>query len=724
MKNRHDNDSRLRELFESARKADRADAPGFRDLVQRKRPAARGWGWANRSFRIAAMATAGSLAIAATSAWLYLRNPEAILPPVGYDLPAVEVVTEPEKPAAVEVAEVPVEQPPVEKKTEPAPPVVVKKYVPPPVPAEPEPEISEVAGDAYARALEEAARKFPDLLSDKESDPERLLQETLADAQELMEAHGSVLPRKPKARERDFKARVAGVSNVDPGDYAVVTGYAGVEYARAKGLLSRSIMAETLSETDPEFNTEAYDVISENEFLTALENPLSTFSIDVDTASYSNIRRHLANGELPPANAVRIEEMINYFRYDYPAPTGDAPFSASVEIADCPWKPEHRLARIGLKGKEITRQQLAGSNLVFLIDVSGSMEPANKLPLLKSALSLLTEQLDGGDRVAIVVYAGSSGLVLPSTSGSDKSAILSALDRLHAGGSTNGGSGLKLAYKVARENFIDGGVNRVILATDGDFNVGITDRGSLLRMIKKDARSGIFLTTLGFGMGNYKDNRLETLADQGNGNHAYIDSLREARKVLVEQIGGTLVTIAKDVKIQVEFNPIEVGAYRLIGYENRMLRKEDFNDDTKDAGEIGAGHTVTALYEIVPAGMELPVPSVDPLKYQTPPVIADKASGGEMLTLKIRYKEPDGEDSRLLEFPIMDEELQLGLASEDFKFAAAVAEFGMILRESKHKGEASLFDVRTLALEGIGSDEYGYRSEFVDLVNSASALMD
>lgn len=379
-------------------------------------------------------------------------------------------------------------------------------------------------------------------------------------------------------------------------------------------------VAKDMDDTDTEkadgFNTEQYDRIYENPFLKVDKNPLSTFSIDVDTASYANIRRYLNNNSRPPKDSVRIEEMINYFSYDYPAPKGDDPFSVNVEIGSCPWKGKHRLVRIGLKGKEIPANQRPSSNIVFLLDVSGSMMYGNKLPLLKKGLKLMVQNLHENDRVAIVVYAGASGLVLPSTSCEKKNTILEALDKLRAGGSTNGGAGIQLAYKVAIENFIPGGTNRVILATDGDFNVGTTGRGDLIRLIQEKAKSKVFLTILGFGMGNYKDATLEQIANKGNGNYAYIDSLKEARKVLVQQIGGTLVTIAKDVKIQIEFNPTKVNAYRLIGYENRLLRNEDFNDDTKDAGEIGAGHTVTALYEIVPAGVNIQTPSVDPLKYQ------------------------------------------------------------------------------------------------------------
>ena len=420
--------------------------------------------------------------------------------------------------------------------------------------------------------------------------------------------------------------------------------------------------------------------------------------------------------------AVRIEELINYFNYDYPQPDGDAPFSATVEVSGCPWNTEHRLARIGLKGRQMLRGEFAGSNLVFLIDVSGSMQPANKLPLLKSALKLLVSQLDGRDQVAMVVYAGSSGLVLDSTSGADSTRINEAIDRLGAGGSTNGGQGIRLAYKVARENFIPGGVNRVILATDGDFNVGVRSHDELLKLIKQDADNGIFLTVLGFGGGNYKDDRLELLADKGNGNYAYIDSQREAQKVLVEEVGGTLVTIAKDVKIQIEFNPSEVGSYRLIGYENRMLAKEDFNDDKKDAGEIGAGHTVTALYELVPPGKHDVERAVDPLKYQQPVNHSSAAGSGELLTLRLRYKEPDGKTSRLLSFPVRDDGRSLQAASADFKLASSVALFGMLLRESEHRGNGSFDDVQRLALDGGSRDRHGHRAEFARLVELAASL--
>ncbi len=472
----------------------------------------------------------------------------------------------------------------------------------------------------------------------------------------------------------------------------------------------------------PGHDTEAYDNIVDNPFLKVTQNPLSTFSIDVDTASYANLRRFLDNGSLPPKDAVRIEEMINYFNYNYAPPEGDVPFSADVEVAGCPWNPEHRLVRIGLKGREMPAEQRPASNLVFLLDVSGSMSPENKLPLLKRAMKMLVEQLNENDRVAIVVYAGASGLVLPSTTGDNREAIMEALEQLASGGSTNGGAGIQLAYDTAAQHFIEGGVNRVILATDGDFNVGVTNRGDLVRMIEKKAKSGIFLTVLGFGMGNIKDSALEQLADKGNGNYAYIDTIREAKKVLVEEMGSTLITIAKDVKIQVEFNPAEAAAYRLIGYENRMLRAEDFNDDTKDAGEIGAGHTVTALYEIVPAGSDLELPGVDPLKYQSPAVPAPPVGKGELMTLKLRYKDPDGDTSRLLEFPVVDTGKAFADADADFTFAAAVASFGMLLRDSKYRGDATFATVLDLAEAGRGKDSHGYRAEFIDLVRKAAAL--
>ncbi|HVA51541.1 MAG TPA: VWA domain-containing protein [Pirellulales bacterium] len=470
------------------------------------------------------------------------------------------------------------------------------------------------------------------------------------------------------------------------------------------------------------FNIESYDRIDENPFLNVRQNPLSTISIDVDTASYANVRRFFNGGSLPPKDAVRIEELVNYFGYHYAPPTDDQSFAVHAEVAGCPWQPKHRLLRIALKGREIDLQNRPAGNLVFLIDVSGSMDGPAKLPLLKSALHLLVDKLGENDRVAMVVYAGSSGLVLPSTSGLYKETILAALDALEAGGSTNGGSGIQLAYNVAREKFIKGGANRVILCTDGDFNVGLTDRGSLTRLIEDEAKSGVFLSVLGFGAGNLKDATMEQLADRGNGNYAYIDTLNEARKVLVEQLGGTLLTIAKDVKLQLEFNPRQVAAYRLIGYENRLLRAEDFNDDKKDAGEIGAGHTVTALYELAPAGGEALLAEVDGLKYQHTVEAIEAADRDELLTLKLRYKEPEGETSKLLESVVKDEKRNYAQASEDFRFAASVAGFGLLLRESQYKGNLTLGAVVELAEASRGADEHGYRAEFIELVKNAAAI--
>ena len=486
-------------------------------------------------------------------------------------------------------------------------------------------------------------------------------------------------------------------------------------------------------------DTEAYAYRKDNGFLGARENPLSTFSIDVDTAAYANVRRFLNNGTRPPADAVRIEELVNYFPYRYQAPTGNVPFSANLEVASAPWAPEHRLVRIGLKGREVSDAARPAANLVFLLDVSGSMQSRNKLPLVKQSLRLLVDKLRPDDRVAITVYAGASGMALPSTPVSRKADILEAIDRLEANGSTNGAMGIQLAYDIAKANFVGGGVNRVILATDGDFNVGTTSEGELVRLIEEKAKSGVFLSVLGFGMGNLKDSTLEQLADKGNGNYAYIDSLAEAKKSLVEQAGGTLVTIAKDVKIQVEFNPAQVQAYRLIGYENRLLAKEDFNNDKVDAGEIGAGHTVTALYEVVPAGAEMPATSsVDPLKYQAvsgqPSALsegkadsrklnAESSISGELLTVKVRYKEPAAEESKLLDFPLRDRGVEFEQASEDFKFAASVAAFGMILRDSPYKGTATFGDVTSWARAGIGSDAGGYRSEFLGLAEKARTMI-
>ncbi|MCF6287170.1 MAG: VWA domain-containing protein [Candidatus Hydrogenedentes bacterium] len=468
-------------------------------------------------------------------------------------------------------------------------------------------------------------------------------------------------------------------------------------------------------------NTEEYDHLDENRFLEAAHTPLSTFSIDVDTASYANVRRYLSQGALPPRGAVRIEELINYFSYDYPVPDGGTPFATHLEVARCPWKPGNLLARIGLKGWEMDADDRPSANLVFLVDVSGSMSPANKLPLVKRSLALLARQLRADDRIAIVVYAGSSGLVLPSTPGNRGAVILGALDRLKSGGSTNGGEGIQLAYGIAVENYLEGGINRVILATDGDFNVGVTDQSELTRLIEEKRETGVFLTTLGFGMGNLNDSTLEKLANKGNGIYAYIDTLGEARKVFVEELTGSLVTIAKDVKIQVEFNPANVHAYRLIGYENRTLAAEDFKDDTVDAGEIGAGHTVTALYEIVPAGGGHEAAGIGPLRYQASS-LTGKAQSRELFTVKLRYKAPEGGASVGLAYPYDQVVVGFKEASDDFQFAASVAAFGMLLRNSPHSGTVAYEDVLTWVRRVEGRSTDVYRQGFIGLVRKASAL--
>lgn len=473
-----------------------------------------------------------------------------------------------------------------------------------------------------------------------------------------------------------------------------------------------------------DFNTENYDHITENKFLKVADNPLSTFSIDVDAASYSNVRRFLNQGQLPPAGAVRIEEMINYFHYEYPQPKNDQPFSINTEISDAPWNKDHKLVLVGLQGKKIPTENLPASNLVFLIDVSGSMQGPNRLPLVKSSMKMLVDQLREQDKVSIVVYAGAAGLVLKPTSGDEKTTIKDAIDNLEAGGSTAGGAGIKLAYKTANEFFVKGGNNRVILCTDGDFNIGESSDDAMERLIEQERKSGVFLTVLGYGMGNYKDNKMQKLADKGNGNHAYIDGISEAKKVLVNEFGGTLFTIAKDVKLQIEFNPAKVQGYRLIGYENRMLAKEDFNDDKKDAGELGSGHTVTALYEIIPVGVQSDfLKNVDPLKYQNNIKPLSKSSHtNEMMTVKFRYKAPDGDVSKLIEHPLKDNQISIAKTSDNFRFAASIAEFGMLLRNSEFKAAASFDNVIKMAKKAKGDDEEGYRSEFIRLAESAQLL--
>lgn len=492
-------------------------------------------------------------------------------------------------------------------------------------------------------------------------------------------------------------------------------------YEEPMRVMATPLAAGSYNSTADVYNTEEYSYISDNGYKTVGQEPLSTFSIDVDKASYSNTRRFLSQGTLPPTDAVRVEEFVNYFSYHYPQPANGDPFAVSTSYFTCPWNPGHQLVHIGVQGKEIATERLPATNLVFLIDVSGSMESADKLPLLKSGLRLLVDQLRPTDKVSIVVYAGAAGVVLQPTPGNRKDEIIAALDRLQACGSTAGGQGIRLAYATARENFMKEGNNRVILATDGDFNVGASSEGELVRLIEGERADGIYLTVLGFGTGNYKDSKMEQLADKGNGNYAYIDNLLEAKKTLVKEMGGTLLTIAKDVKIQVEFNPAKVKAYRLVGYENRLLNKEDFNDDKKDAGELGSGHTVTAIYEIVPAGSDEVLPTVDSLKYQANP---GRVTGhnNELMTIKLRYKRPSEETSRLITTVVADRRQSFDNAGDDVRFAAAVASFGMLLRDSQYKGNSSFREVLAWARAAKGKDEEGYRAEFIRLVEMAELL--
>ncbi len=473
---------------------------------------------------------------------------------------------------------------------------------------------------------------------------------------------------------------------------------------------------------NPNFNTEEYDRIHENRFKDAAQNPLSTFSIDVDTASYSNARRFIRNNRMPPKDAVRIEEMINYFNYDYPQPDGEHPFTIETEISQCPWNKENKLIHIGLQGKNLDYNDLKPSNLVFLIDTSGSMASHNKLPLLKNAFRLLVDELNEEDGIAIVAYAGSAGLVLPFTPVSEKHKILASLDDFRAGGSTAGGAGIQLAYQVARENYISGGNNRVILATDGDFNVGVSSTADLVRLIETGRKDGIYLTICGFGMGNYKDGRMEQISNAGNGNYFYIDNIREAQKVFGTQLRATLFTIAGDVKIQVEFNPVKVKAYRLVGYENRMLADEEFNDDEIDAGELGAGHTVTALYEIIPSGSTRAVQKSDALKYQENKVTAEASITSEIMTIKFRYKSPGEVTSKLIKTSVIDSDLTFQEASENFRFSTAVAGFGMLLRASPFSGDLTYQEIVAIAKNSKGKDIGGYRTEFISLVETCDLL--
>jgi Ca-activated chloride channel family protein len=477
--------------------------------------------------------------------------------------------------------------------------------------------------------------------------------------------------------------------------------------------------AEPWRQRSEPWNTEAYARIEENRFLPVASSPVSTFSIDVDAASYSNVRRFLAQGALPPADAVRLEEMVNYFSYRYPDRAGEHPFGLIADAGPCPWADDHRLVRVALQARRVETGDLPPSNLVFLIDVSGSMQSPDKLPLVKRAFRALVQELRPRDRVAIVVYAGAAGLVLPSTPGSRKEEILDAIERLEAGGSTAGGAGLKLAYDVAREHFLAGGNNRVILATDGDYNVGVSSDAEMVRLVERRREDGTFLTVLGFGTGNLKDTKMEQMADHGNGHYAYIDSYAEARKVFVREFGGTLFTVAKDVKIQVEFNPARVQAYRLLGYENRLLAREDFADDRKDAGELGAGQAVTALYEVVPVGAEPVALADDGLTYQDVSVRPSARRSRELLTVRVRYKLPAGSESRLFARPVADRERE---PDQDFRFASAVAGFAMLLRDSEHRGTITYDRVLALARGARGDDPEGYRDELVRLVETARDL--
>ncbi|MDF7826324.1 von Willebrand factor type A domain-containing protein [Pontiellaceae bacterium B12227] len=536
-------------------------------------------------------------------------------------------------------------------------------------------------------------------------------------AKPQMKLRKQVVAKRPKAEFNGFSAPEPMMTmgrQMVYSDEAVAGATVAFSMPETKGLLGGMAPIPAA----PVFSSEQYDLIVENVFKTAMENPLSTFSIDVDRAAYANVRRFLKSNQLPPMDAVRIEELVNYFDYDYPQPEGEDPFMVSMEVAECPWEKKHQLALIGLQGLEIETSDLPPNNLVFLLDVSGSMNNADKLPLLKSAMRLLVNQLRPEDRVSIVVYAGAAGLVLEPTS--DKALILDAIKRLNAGGSTAGGAGIELAYKIAKQAFIKNGNNRVILATDGDFNVGVSSDNELVRLIEKKRNSDIFLTVLGFGTGNYKDSKMEKLADKGNGNYAYIDDILEARKVLVNEMGGTLMAIAKDVKIQVEFNPSRVKGYRLIGYENRMLAKEDFNDDLKDAGELGAGHTVTALYELIPAGSDIMVPTAGDLKYQTTRLV----DSDELMTVNLRYKKPHEEESKLIKRAVAVNDLQPLENGGNIGFASAVAEFGLLLRNSEFKGTASYDDILRRAKAAKGADEEGYRAEFIRLVEKAQLLND
>jgi Ca-activated chloride channel homolog len=503
---------------------------------------------------------------------------------------------------------------------------------------------------------------------------------------------------------------------------STVSAAAGVGRADAgKGKKDKKPKKTTQQEPTEAQNYDDYNALQENIFTNTADQSLTTFSADVDRASYTTTRAALQGNQMPYRKGVRIEEFINYFDYNYPSPTDGKPIAVQTELAASPWNPSLQLLRIGLQAQRIDTEKLPASNLVFLIDVSGSMDAENKLPLVKQAMYLLIDQLRADDKVAIVVYAGNSGLVLPATSGADKATIKAALERLSAGGSTAGGAGIELAYSEATKNFIKGGNNRVILCTDGDFNVGITSESALQTLIEEKRKSGVFLSCLGFGNGNYKDTTMETLADKGNGNYAYIDNIKEAQKVFIKEFGGTIFTVAKDVKLQIEFNAKYVKAYRLIGYENRKLNNEDFNNDAKDAGDMGSGHSVTAVYEIVPQGVNSPyLANIDALKYKKNAV--NQVATGEVATLKIRYKQPADSTSKKMEHIISSASQPFDKTSDNFRFVAAVAEFGLLLRQSEFKGNASYEQVLNIAKSAKTQDKEGYKTEFINLVEIADRL--
>ncbi|MGL4630118.1 MAG: YfbK domain-containing protein [Leadbetterella sp.] len=533
----------------------------------------------------------------------------------------------------------------------------------------------------------------------------------------------SVVIRYGTVRKKEMTGSVSAISSkkIHSAEQAINGRVPGVSIQNSN---SRKLENDKSRLSDVETSNEEYAKVHQNVFQNVSKEPLSTFSIDVDKAGYSNVRRMLNDGYLPPKDAVRIEEMINYFDYNYPQPTGNDPVSINTEYSDSPWNEGLKLFKIGIQAKKIPVENLPASNLVFLIDVSGSMSDENKLPLVKRGFELLVDQLRPKDKVAIVVYAGAAGMVLSPTAGNEKEMIKKALNSLSSGGSTAGGEGITLAYKLALENFVKGGNNRVIMASDGDFNVGVSNENDLKTLIEEKRESGVFLSILGFGLGNYKDNKMELLADKGNGNYAYIDNIQEAEKVFVKEFGGTLFTIAKDMKLQLEFNPAKVSAYRLIGYENRILAAEDFNNDRKDAGEIGSGHTVTAVYEIIPTNVNSTyLSTVDKLKYQKPSQEkVDQNDSDEVLTIKLRYKSPDGDKSLLMTKPVKDESISFENTTENFKLATAVTEFGLLLRQSEFAGKANYDQAIDIAKKAKGEDEEGYRAELIKLIKTAKLL--